>query len=190
MKDFMLLIRSPKEIFCKERENTSIIITVLIFLVTASISAWRTLIFAENTQVTELLKKANISTMTNLPIAVVSICISLVIGVSILTVIMRTFVKGVDQIIVEKKNTKKLVYLAVLLPQIVTNIFNIIFYFSAKTMQPSYLSGMTSIYEAIVTAMLLYLILARVVKAEKSANIFPMLYILFHIITSLKSIMA
>ncbi|MDD3186627.1 MAG: hypothetical protein PHT76_15155 [Anaerostipes sp.] len=180
MKDFILLFKNPREIFCKEREKTSVFGVFLLFLATYAVSFAVSMKQINNDAFGSLLKQIHLNAYVLVPIFLFFSWLTVVIAVSILSPIFRICVRKIDSINIEnKKNFKSLIYLCYLIPSIITIIFDSIYtLITNNAQQPPYLSPCTSIYTSLIFSIMLSYILDHVYHGKKSRNIIPVVYFL------------
>lgn len=180
MKDFILLFKNPREIFCKEREKTSVFVVFFLFLAFYAVSFAISMNKINNDAFGSFLKQIHLNTYVLVPVFLFFSWITVVITVSILSPIFRICVSRIDSVTIEnKKNFKSLIYLCYLIPNIITIVFDCIYTLIANNVQqPPYLNPCTSIYTSLIFSIMLSYILDHVYHGKKSRNIIPVVYFL------------
>ena len=179
MKDFMLLFKSPSELYQKGRQNVSISIPMILYMLLGCLSVIALYCGVESGPTVDVLKSATDTLPMMLPITLVSGIVGTIIGlviiVQIVYYVMILTCKVMDDVEFEKRQVKKLIYLAEILPAIPISLLQIIFMFATKTEVPLMLSTICGFITSLLTSLMIAYTMKVSMGTKKAHIIYPSL---------------
>lgn len=178
------------ELYQKGRKNVSVLIPMLLYLLVGGLSAVVLYKSVESGPTVEMTKAAAVS----LPLMIVSGIIGILLGIVIIVQVayyaMVLFCKVTEDVDFEKKQVKKLVYLAEIVPSIPITLLQVIFMLATKAEVPPVLGTVSGIVSALLTCLMLNVTM-RVSMGTKKAHItFPVLAFIVMVIIQVVSLVA
>ena len=187
MKDFLLLFKEPSQLYKKGRQNISITIPLILYFVLGFFSIFALYYGVESGPTVEVLKM----TPSAMPFVLVSGFIGVVIGLLILVQIvyyvMILTCKIMEDVEFEKKQVKKLIYLAEILPSIPITVLQIIFMLVTKTEVPMVLSTICGVIASILTCLMIGYTMKVSMGTKKAHVAYPVLVFAVSIIMQVVS---
>lgn len=175
MKDFLLLVQSPSELYRKGRNNVSIGIPVALYLAISFLSVIALYYGVETGSTKQVLEMMP----TAMPVVIISGMIGTIIGlvlyVQIIYYTMILYCKLTEDVIFEKKQVKKLIYLAQIIPALPISLLQILFMFLTKTELPLFLSLISGAVRSILSCLMISYTMKTSMETKKAHVIYPVL---------------
>lgn len=175
MKDFLLLFQSPSELYRKGRNNVSIGIPVALYLAISFLSVIALYYGVETGSTKQVLDMMP----TAMPVVIISGMIGTIIGlvlyVQIIYYTMILYCKLTEDVIFEKKQVKKLIYLAQIIPALPISLLQILFMFLTKTELPLFLSLISGAVRSILSCLMISYTMKTSMETKKAHVIYPVL---------------
>lgn len=177
MKDFILLFKSPSELYQKGREDVSIKVPMILYLLLGCLSIIVLYYGVESSPTVEALKMTAASSPVMLGVTMVSglfgTLLGLFIMVQILYYVMILTCKVIDDVDFNKKQVKKLLYLAEILPAIPFSVLHIIVMLVTKAEVSLWLSTICGIVTSLFTCLMIGYTMKVSMGAKKAHIIYP-----------------
>lgn len=187
MKDFMLLFRAPSELYQKGRKNVSIMIPLMLYFILGILSLIALYYGVESGTAVDILKATSTPITMVMISGSIGVILGLVIVVQILYYAMVLCCKVIDDVEYEKKQVKKLFYLAEILPAIPITLLQIIFMVATKTEVPTVLNIICSLVSAILTCLLLSYTMKTSMETKKAHVFYPALVFVIMVLIQIVS---
>lgn len=177
MNDFILLFKSPSELFQKGREDVSIKVPMTIYLLLGLLSIIALYFGVESGPTADMLKATAVPTPMMLGVTMASglfgTVLGLVIMVQIVYYVMILTCRVIDDVDFEKKQVKKLIYLSEILPAIPFSILQIIIMFVTKAEVSVLFSTVCGTITSLLSCLMIGYMMKVSMGAKKAHIIYP-----------------